>query len=168
LSDEFSKDKMRAAILRASVSGGLKTDKALTELALKIEAKYKENLGKGGSHQYGTPTPATPGGPPGLISGQLRRSATHSKRQTAEGLEIRIGPASTPRAPYSGTAGSTKSRRGGRTGAHAGNGATNGEVGLYLETGLRNGAKYPALLPAFHEGIAASSVTFRTVFTGGW
>jgi hypothetical protein len=167
--EEFSLAKLRAKLAGVREKGIVRTDKALTELALVIEAKYTENLGKGGSHRYGEPRSASPY--PSVISGQLRRSATHAKIHTPEGLAIKVGPASTPRAPYtSGFGGYSKSGRvkTRKLARPTRSGSTNGVVGKALETGLRNGTKYPALLPAFEEGIKATHITFRRVFTGGW
>lgn len=41
-----------------------------------IEAKIKVRAGEGGRHARGTPTPASRGGGPAVISGTLRRSIT--------------------------------------------------------------------------------------------
>jgi hypothetical protein len=48
---------------------------ALGFVALALEREVKENwVAAGGSHKRGTPTPATPGGPPAAITGNLGRS----------------------------------------------------------------------------------------------
>jgi hypothetical protein len=48
---------------------------ALGEVALGLEREVKTNwVSAGGSHKPGTKTPATPGGPPAAITGNLGRS----------------------------------------------------------------------------------------------
>jgi hypothetical protein len=47
---------------------------ALGEVALGLEREAKIMSQSGGSHKAGTPTPATPGGPPAAITGNLTRS----------------------------------------------------------------------------------------------
>jgi hypothetical protein len=108
------------------------TRHALTTTALAIEREAKLNVGKGGTHKYGTRTPASAGGPPALISGTLRRAITHSPVvPMVGGFETRVGVASGVYPPYG------KTRTPGS------------RYGWYLETGVRNGARYPFLTPAF-------------------
>ena len=127
------------------------TRRGLTEAALALEREAKLNLGKGGTHRYGTPTPAHPGGPPALISGTLRRSVTHSPIvRGAFGWETRVGLASGFFPPYGKK--HTQSSR----------------YGYYLETGLRNGAKYPWLLPAFHAIVPQMVRVNARLFSQGW
>lgn len=106
---------------------------SLTAVALAIEREAKINAGKGGSHKYGTKTPASPGGPPAIISGTLRRSVTHTPVAPAPGLgfEVKVGLAKGVYPPYGKT----------RTASSL--------YGLYLETGLRNGTTYPWFVPAY-------------------
>jgi hypothetical protein len=113
--------------------------KALTALAYVVEKQAKINASVG-SHKYGTPTPARPGTGPAVISGNLRRSITHDRvsRDATGNWITKVGPAVGffPPYPY-------HSRTGGaprRTSAD--------KYGFYLETGLRNGSKYPWLKPA--------------------
>lgn len=114
---------------------------ALTSLALAVEREAKANLGRS-SHPYGTRTPATPGGPPSLISGTLRRSVTHTRPTvTAAGAEVRVGVAAGFYPRYG---------RGKRT--------SSSRYGLYLETGLRGGQTYPFLRPAFRKVAASGDV----------
>jgi hypothetical protein len=128
-----------------------KTRLGLTEAALAREAKA--NLGKGGTHRYGTPTPASPGGPPALISGTLRRSVTHSPVvKGAFGWETRVGLAAGFYPPYPKNGNRTQSSR----------------YGLALETGLRNGAKYPWLLPAFHAVVPQMRGINAKFLDHGW
>jgi hypothetical protein len=131
----------------------------LTALALALEAKTKENLSTHGAHTRGTPTPATPGSGPSVITGDLRRAVTHEPIAEVGGvLQTRVGPASTPHSTGSGgqwVSASLKhkvTQRGQHTRGRSG-GTTSGRIGLYLETGLRNGTTYPFLGPAFDEVI---------------
>lgn len=48
-----------------------------------VEAEIKKQFA--GAHRRGTPTPSSPGQPPAVISGTLRRSI-HSERPTVTGL----------------------------------------------------------------------------------
>jgi hypothetical protein len=128
-----------------------KTRAGLTEAALALEREAKLNLSKGGTHRYGTPTPARPGGPPALISGTLRRSVTHSPiARGAFGWETRVGLARGFYPPY----GRRRTR--------------SSKYGYFLETGLWNGAKYPWLLPAFHSIVPRMVGINAKLFDYGW
>ncbi|MGK5728919.1 hypothetical protein [Streptomyces sp. URMC 124] len=129
--------------------GQLKTRLVLTRLALTIERQAKINASVGG-HPRGTPTPARPGTGPAVISGTLRRSITHTPvMPSGTGWETRVGTGAGFTPPY----GRTPSSR----------------YGLYLETGLRNGATYPFLRPAYRFGITTvAPQLFATVFRTGW
>ncbi|MFD9564341.1 hypothetical protein [Streptomyces sp. NPDC059994] len=129
--------------------GQLKSRTVLTQLARAIERQAKINASVG-AHKRGTPTPASPGTGPAVISGTLRRSITHSPIvPLAGGWETKVGTGVGINPPY------------GRTPAS--------KYGLYLETGLKNGATYPFLQPAFKFGstIVAPQL-YRTVFRVGW
>src|SRR5262249_45183235 len=68
--------------------------------AVAIEAEAKRRLGLH-THRRGTPTTATKGGPPALVSGTLRRAITHSRPElSALGWEVRVGVASGFYPPY--------------------------------------------------------------------
>lgn len=124
---------------------------AMTSLALAVEVRAKQNLGRA-SHPYGTPTPAAPGGPPALVSGTLRRSVTHSRPSPMPGgIEVRVGLGA---GFYPAYARRGRSRRGGGRGMRT----PSSRYGLYLETGLRNGARYPFLRSAFREAVAGGDV----------
>lgn len=155
---------LTGALARAKVLGVERSTAAITKTALTIERGYKERLNRL-SHAVGTPTPASPGGPPAKITAQLMRSATHVTTAVPfAGTVIRIGPADTPRTTArKQTARAKATRRRGSRGA-----PSNGQVGKYLETGLRNGARYPALLPAFQEGLAANEAAYRAEFAKPW
>jgi len=103
---------------------------ALTSIALAIEREAKLNLGRS-THEFGTPTPASAGGPPALISGNLRRAVTHSRPTlAATGAEVKVGLAVGFYPPYG---------KGKRTPAN--------KYGYYLETVWN----YPFLHPAFRK-----------------
>lgn len=111
----------------------LRAKAALTELALVVEKQAKINASSG-AHQYGTPTPASPGTGPAVISGTLRRTITHTRVQFISGTfvtKVGMGKGFYPKYPrVTSTTPSSK-------------------YAYYLETGLVNGDKYPFLKPAF-------------------
>jgi hypothetical protein len=115
---------------------------ALTSLALAIEREAKQSLAQH-THTYGTRTSASSGGPPALVSGTLRRSITHTRPATsAAGVEVRVGVGAGFYPPYPATGTRTSSSK----------------YGYYLETGLRNGVKYPFLHPAFRKVVDSGDV----------
>ena len=121
----------------------------LTLIATAIEKQAKINASVG-AHRYGTPTPARPGTGPAVISGNLRRSLTHEPIRT-------LGP------------GHWTTRVGTATGFYPSYGGHSrtpaNKYGFYLERGLRNGAKYPFLVPAFNHvtGIGMGAM-FRAIY----
>lgn len=127
---------------------------ALEPLALAIEKQAKINA-SAGSHKYGTPTPAHPGTGPAVISGNLRRSITHSPiTQIAPGhWQTKVGTAVGFYPSYGGAR---------RTPAN--------KYGYYLEHGLRGGEKYPFLVPAFRHvtTVGARVIYDRAYGTGTW
>lgn len=127
----------------------LKSRTVLTRLALAIERQAKINASVG-AHKRGTPTPARPGSGPAVISGTLRRSLTHSPVVfTGGGWETKVGTGAGISPPY------------GRTPASL--------YGLYLETGLKNGATYPFLKPAFDFGVRiVAPQLYQQVYRPGW
>lgn len=59
-----------------------------------IEAKVKQRL-TSSSHRKGTPTPSSPGEPPSLVSGTLRRGVmVNGPTSTGAGFTASIGPTS--------------------------------------------------------------------------
>lgn len=126
---------------------------ALLELAKVVEKQAKINA-RVGSHKYGTPTPARPGTGPAVISGNLRRSITHEPIiRSGDSYSIKVGTAVGFYPNYG--AGAT------RTPAN--------KYGYYLETGLRNGSKYPFLLPAFSFAIRVpAQLIYNQAFGTGW
>lgn len=127
----------------------VKSRLALTLIASAVEKQAKINASSG-SHPRGTPTPARPGSGPAVITGTLRRSLTHSPILfTGASWETKVGTAGGLTPP------------GGRT--------PSSRYGLYLETGLKNGATYPFLAPAarFVRTVVAPQI-YQTVFRPGW
>ncbi|MEU0940098.1 hypothetical protein [Embleya sp. NPDC005971] len=119
---------------------------ALSKLAAAVEKQAKINASNG-AHKRGTPTTARPGEGPAVISGTLRRSITHTTPvPSGLGWECRVGTAVGAYPPY-------------------GRRSDSSTYGLALETGLRNGAKYPFLGPAakFVSGPPAL-IIFRSVY----
>ncbi|MFF4644992.1 hypothetical protein [Streptomyces sp. NPDC001389] len=132
-----------------SADGQLKSRTFLTQLANAIERQAKINASSG-SHKRGTPTPASPGTGPAVISGTLRRSITHSPvALTGTGWETKVGTGAGISPPY------------GRTPAS--------RYGLALETGLRNGVTYPFLKPAYRFGITTvAPQLYASIYRAGW
>jgi hypothetical protein len=140
----------------ATIVAGIKAEASvrtrivLEPLALIIERQAKINASTG-AHKYGTPTPARPGTGPAIISGNLRRSITHSPITFVNGgWETKVGTAIGFPAPY-----------GSKTPAN--------KYGFYLETGLRNGTTYPFLVPAFKFGTGVpADLLYQSVYGAGW
>ena len=130
---------------------------ATEALALAVETQAKTNASTG-SHRYGTPTPARPGSGPAIVSGALRRSITHTPAVFTGGAwTSTVGIAAGvfhPQPP----------------GKHRSAKPTPvSKVGFYLETGLRNGATYPFLLPAFQFAVSiAAPNIYRETFGAAW
>ncbi|MFG2412268.1 hypothetical protein [Streptomyces goshikiensis] len=118
-------------------------------MANAIERQAKVNASNG-AHKRGTPTPASPGTGPAVISGTLRRSITHSPvTLTGAGWETKVGTGAGISPPY------------GRTPAS--------RYGLALETGLRNGSTFPFLKPAYQFGITiVAPQLYASIYRTGW
>jgi HK97 gp10 family phage protein len=141
-------------LLKTAAKADEKMKNAMNTMADKIVAETKKNLHTS-SHKYGTPTPARVGGPPSLISGDLSRSI--SKASAKGGTEVRIGPDSSPHGSNA-----VRNRRG------TSGGTANSKIGLYLETGLKNGAQYPFLRPAYDKVKDSAGDVFLEEFGKGW
>lgn len=145
-----------AQVTRAAAE---KTRKTMTAVALVAETQAKINASTG-AHRYGTPTPASPGAGPAVVSGTLRRSITHQPViATADGFAALVGAAPGFYPPY------PKHSRGGGPPKRT----MSSRYGYYLETGLRNGATYPWLEPACRHAMGTPAVTlFAQAFSTGW
>jgi hypothetical protein len=132
-----------------TAQGSLRTRRVLTGLANVVEKQAKTNASSG-SHAYGTPTPASPGSGPARISGTLVKSITHTDIvPNGLGWECKVGTGAGFTSPYSKTPSS--------------------KYGLFLETGLKNGATYPFLKPAAKFGwTVAAPALYRKEFGVGW
>jgi hypothetical protein len=155
MATELEPGDFTALFSRLGDLGVRQMGKALTALALVAEKQAKINVSTG-SHRYGARTPARPGAGPAVVSGTLRRSITHDRvSRGGDGTWVtRVGPAKGffPPYPY-------HSRSGGaprRTSAD--------RYGLYLETGLRNGAKYPWLKPAAEFAVRTAEPVIAAAF----
>jgi len=146
---ELKPGDFTAVFARLNEEGRVRGRIALEPVALAIERQAKINASVG-AHKRGSRTPARPGTGPAVISGTLRRSITHSAFvQNGTGWETRVGTAVGFTPPY------------GRTPANL--------YGLYLETGLRNGAVYPFLAPAYPFVIhIVAPQLYRAAYGTGW
>lgn len=119
---------------------------AMIPLALAVERQAKINASSG-EHALRTRTPASPGSGPARISGTLARSITHSEvTPTVGGWQVKVGTAAGLYAYYNRHTPSSK-------------------YGYYLETGLRNGTKYPWLGPAVHM---VGEISIYTIFAAAF
>ncbi|WP_055590125.1 hypothetical protein [Peterkaempfera griseoplana] len=135
-----------------NAASNLKVRKVLTAVALVVERQAKVNASNG-SHKWGTPSPASPGTGPAVISGTLRRSITHSPTVwKGIGWEVKVGTAVGFMPPY----GKNKTPA--------------NKYGYYLEVaGLRNGDTYPFLKPAAEFGMrVAAPALWASEFSRGW
>ncbi|MDH6141162.1 hypothetical protein P3T35_003175 [Kitasatospora sp. GP30] len=142
---EFSAASLREALLRVQRLGVRAARTGLIGTADAMVKQAKTNASNG-RHAWGTPTPASPGMGPAVISGTLRRSIVREAvKRSADGWETKVGmqpdqfPRYNPRTPSS-------------------------RYALYLETGLRNGSKYPFLEPATRLLPVQAEVNYRTAF----
>lgn len=124
---------------------------AMARFATAIQAEARRELART-THTHRTKTPARPGGPPALISGTLRRSVIHTVPvRHGDVWSVRAGVAAGFYPPY----GSTRT--------------ASSKYGGYLETGLRNGATYPFLAPAFRVVARRDTHIWRDAFRAvGW
>ncbi|MFB9925992.1 hypothetical protein ACFORO_12565 [Amycolatopsis halotolerans] len=160
MAGELEPGVLAQVFLRMSAQAEARGRRVLEPLAIAIENQAKTNASTG-SHPYGTKTPARPGAGPAIVSGSLRRAITHTAPvPAAGGWTATVGVAGgvyPPRRPNAG-------KRGGRSKPTAVS-----KYAQYLEEGLRNGEKYPFLLPAFRFGVTVAAPTIYTaVFGAGW
>lgn len=132
----------------------LRARKALEDLALVVEKQAKINASSG-AHKYGTRTPARPGTGPAVISGTLRRAIAHTPvKFSGDEFSCFVGMGVGFYPSYGGTRSRTPAS----------------EYAMHLEkTGLRNGAKYPFLMPAFKFAMGVpAQLIYREAFGRGW
>lgn len=148
-----------AALAPLEEVGKANARSALTGLALLVESQAKINA-LGGTHKYGTPTPAARGSGPAVVSGTLRRSITHSPvTPTGTGYEVLVGMAAGfyPPYPYHSRSGGAPKR------------TPSSKYAYYLETGLRGGYTYPFLKPAAGYVTRVAANAMSTAMLGmGW
>lgn len=145
---------------KTAVEGTLRARKATTAMSLATERQAKVNVSSG-SHSYGTPTPASQGSGPAIISGTLRRSITHTPViAVSGGWMSMIGPAPGFYTPYGIPKRHYKPNPEPR--------ADSARYGFYLETGDW-GHVYPWLRPALHmTEIVSGPVIMREIFGAPW
>ncbi|MEU1800906.1 hypothetical protein [Streptomyces sp. NPDC019937] len=85
--------QLNGALARLTTQFNLASRTATAHASHLVEAAIKEQLSKS-SHRRGTPTPSSPGDPPSLVTGTLRRSITVAgPHPLGMGVwEARIGP----------------------------------------------------------------------------
>lgn len=140
-----------AIFAKIQTEGNMRSRLSLEPLASAVEKQAKINASNG-RHKYGTPTPARPGLGPAVISGNLRRSVGHTPiAKDANGWMTKVGP------------------RRGFTPPYGKNPTDAARYGYFLETGLRNGAKYPWLKPAAEFTTkTAATVIFTEKYGEAW
>lgn len=117
-------------------------------------ASAMRHVREGGSHSYGTKTPATKGRGPAVVFGDLARSVGSTPIIEVNGaLTVRIGPRDEPHPVPP-----RKSTR--RTHGRRGKALSSGEIGEILET--KTG--YPFLKPASDEAQAAAEGIWLATF----
>ncbi|WP_327066905.1 hypothetical protein [Kitasatospora sp. NBC_01302] len=143
--------ELNAASLQAALSRirsqGIKACRTGLIGAADAVVKQARTNATNGSHAWGTPTPARPGAGPAVISGTLKNSITREavvRNPVGWTTKVGLQPGRTP--PY---------------GNHP---TESSKYGLYLETGLRNGATYPFLGPAAKMAGIQANVTFSQAF----
>ncbi|MCC9307679.1 hypothetical protein LN042_11290 [Kitasatospora sp. RB6PN24] len=142
---EFSAAALREALLRVQRQGVTAARAGLIGAADAMVKQAKTNASNG-RHPRGTPTPASPGMGPAVISGTLRRSIIREAvKRNPTGWETKVGLKPDQLPPYNSRTPSSR-------------------YGLYLETGLKNGAKYPFLEPASRLLRVQAEVNFVKAF----
>lgn len=147
---EWRPGVLERVLVGVAADGNVRMGAALAELAQVAETRTKQALTIR-SHPYRTVTPASPGGPPALVSGTLRRSVTHTRVSVeVTGWFTKVGTGAGFYPPYGGRRRTSSSK-----------------YGFYLETGLRNGATYPFLVPNVRDAVLfAGPVIWRAHMRG--
>jgi hypothetical protein len=142
---EFSAASLREALVRVQRLGVKGARAGLIKTADAVAKQARTNASNG-RHAWGTPTPATPGLGPAVISGTLRRSIIREAvKRSPAGWETKVGMRPGQFAEYNPRTPSSK-------------------YALYLETGLKNGSTYPFLEPASRMAGIQAEVNYRTAF----
>lgn len=145
MAEEFSVAAIRAVLSRIESQAIRASRTGLLGVADAMVKQAKTNASNG-RHAWGTPTPASPGRGPAVISGTLRNSVIRTAVvRDAAGWSTKVGlkPGQFP--PYSSRTPSSR-------------------YGYFLETGLRNGARYPFLGPATQMAAIQAAVLFGRAF----
>ena len=149
---ELTPGAFTAVFARASVLAQQRSRTGLEATAAAVAHQAQINASVG-THAYRTPTPASPGTGPAIISKTLVNSIAFSAPMpNGLGWQSRIGPRSGMYPAYAGRRQKTPSSK----------------YGGYLETNLRNGVTYPWLRPAGHIGVIAGPVAFLAAFSSPW
>jgi hypothetical protein len=144
VAQEFTAAALRAALARVEARGIATARAGLIGLGDAVVKQAKINASVG-SHAYGTPTPARPGTGPATISRTLVQSIIRTAvTRDAAGWTTKVGMLPGRYPPYSTTPSS--------------------KYAYHLETGLRNGARYPFLGPATHMAAIQAAITFGKAF----
>lgn len=145
---------------KVAAEGVKRARRATVVMAQTTERQAKINVAHG-AHKYGTPTPASEGAGPAIISGTLRRSITHTPAVATGGAFVSmVGPAPGFFPPYGIPRHHIKPNPKPR--------ADSAKYGYYLETGDW-GHTYPWLLPALRVvEITSGPVILREIFSAPW
>jgi hypothetical protein len=145
---------------KTAIEGTMRARRATTAMALITERQAKINVSHG-AHSYDTPTPASEGTGPAVISGTLRRCITHTPVvAVAGGWMCMVGPAPGFYTPYGIPKHHIKPNPKPR--------ADSARYGYYLETGDW-GHVYPWLGPALKVvEITSGPVIMREIFGAPW
>lgn len=156
MATELKPGVLEAVFAKLIVEGNNRSRLALEPLALAVEKQAKINASSG-AHLYGTKTPAYPNSGPAVISGNLRRSITHTPiKLGSQGWETKVGTA----------VGFYPSGHGY---PQTGKKTASNKYGYYLETGLKNGTKYPFLAPAFHFAMGVpAKLIYDEIYGKAW
>jgi hypothetical protein len=141
-------------------AGNLKSRRAIALMADACMEQAKQNVSTG-SHSVNTPTPASEGSGPAIISGTLKASIIRTPVIPAgSGWSAMVGPEPGHYTPYCRPKHHWK--------PHPKPPADSAKYGYYLETGDW-GKTYPWLAPALHMVATVSGpVIMRQVFAAGW
>lgn len=147
VSGEFSAAALRRVLAQVNSAGVRASRRGLADLGDAMAKQARTNASTG-RHAYGTPTPARPGTGPAVISGTLKKSIIRTAVvRNPAGWQAKVGlrPGSPPSYRKNGGWGPSK-------------------YGHALETGLKNGARYPFLTPATRMAALQAAVVFGRTF----